>query len=288
MKTVGFDGARKLGASPAESAASPGMRIRLWTLLACLFAGGATAAVPQPDHLLYGTIAIDGRPVTRADTSVTIEARRSSFGPVLASYRMGSRAANGEFYYSLRVPVAAAADATPTQAALGESVVVTVRTSTGIAHQVVHRVTEPGVALRLDLGAGVDTNGDGVPEGWELATFGTTGTNLNRDTDGDGASDRAEFLAGTNAKEAGDVFRLAVQVDGDVVQVSFRALRAVGVGAEGKSRYYSIETTSDPAKGPWQSVSNLSRIPGDDQLIVYRQASGADAAPFFRARVWLE
>jgi hypothetical protein len=89
--------------------------------LLCLLAlpRPASAAVPIPDHLIYGTIAIDGRPVTRADSTVTIEARRTSNGPILASYRMGSRAALGDFYYTLRIPVAQAADASPTRAALG-------------------------------------------------------------------------------------------------------------------------------------------------------------------------
>jgi hypothetical protein len=248
----------------------------------------ALAAVPIPDHVIYGTIAIDGRPVTRVDTDTAVEARRTSTGPVIASYRMGSRGALGEFYYALRVPVAEAAEASPGQAALGESLVITVRSSIGIAHQVVHRVTEPGVALRLDFGASVDTNGDGVSDGWEMATFGTTGTNLNRDTDGDGATDRAEYFAGTGAKNSGEVFRLALQEDGAAVQVSFRALRAIGPGFEGRTRYYSLESTRDPAVGPWQPVINLSRVRGDDQLVEHRQPSGTNAPVFFRARVWLE
>src|SRR5262245_40101962 len=48
------------------------------------------AGIPLPDHLLYGTIAIGGRPVTRADTNVVIEVRRGAGGPILSSYRMGS------------------------------------------------------------------------------------------------------------------------------------------------------------------------------------------------------
>jgi len=246
------------------------------------------AAVPIPDHLLYGTIAIDGRPVTRADTGVTIEARQSAFGPVLASYRMGSRPANGDFYYSLRIPVAQAADVSPAQAALGESVVVTVRTASGIAHQAVHSVTEPGVALRLDFGAGIDTNGDGVPEGWELAVFGTSGANLNRDSDGDGATDRMEYFAGTQPMDPGDVFRLAVTEDGAELQVSFRALRAAGTGFEARTRYYALESTLDPVRGPWIPVPNLSRIPGNGQLQTHFEPKGTNAPGFFRARVWLE
>lgn len=249
---------------------------------------GATAAVPLPDHLVYGTIAIDGRPVTRADSTVSVEVRRTSSGPILASYRMGSRAALGDFYYALRIPVAKAAEASPAQAALGDSIVVTVRSSSGIAYQVVHRVTEPGVALRLDFGAGVDTNGDGVPEGWELAHFGTSGANLARDTDGDGVADRLEYVAGTQPKDAGDAFRLALAHDGGNLRVGFRALRAAGTGFEGRTRYYALESTLDPSRGPWMPVENHGRIPGNDQLVTYTEPGGTNAPAFFRARVWLE
>ncbi|MCC7375927.1 MAG: hypothetical protein IT581_14815 [Verrucomicrobiales bacterium] len=263
-------------------------RPTLWGLLAWLLILPSFAAVPLPDHLVYGTIAIDGRPVTRADTDTVIEARQTSTGPVIASYRMGSRTTMGDFYYSLRVPVAEAADASPGQAVLGESLVITVRASIGLAHQVVHRVTEPGVALRLDFGASVDTNGDGVSDGWELATFGTTGANLNRDTDGDSATDRAEFFAGTAVKNAADHFRLALKEEGASVQVSFRALRATGVGFEGRTRYYALESTTDPVAGPWQPIINMSRIPGSDQLVTHTEPSKTNGPAFFRARVWLE
>ncbi|MBL9135679.1 MAG: hypothetical protein JNK85_07420 [Verrucomicrobiales bacterium] len=258
--------------------------------LLCLFAFPrlTAAAVPIPDHLIYGTLAIDGRPVTRADTGVTIEARRTSNGPILATYRMGSRAALGDFYYALRIPVAQATDASPGQAALGESVVVTVRSAAGIAHQVIHRVTEPGVALRLDFGASIDVNGDGVPEGWELANFGNAGGHLGRDSDGDGATDRSEYFAGTKPTNPQDVFRLALAQDGAALQVSFRALAATGAGFEARSRYYSLESSADPVAGPWVPLVNYSRIPGNNQLVNYSAPGGTNPPAFFRARVWLE
>jgi hypothetical protein len=184
--------------------------------------------------------------------------------------------------------VAAPADAASSQAVLGQSIAVTVRSSQGVAHQVTHQVTEPGVALRLDLGASVDTNGDGVPDGWELATFGTVGGDLNRDFDGDTANDRAEYAAGTRPKDPTDVFRIAVQNNGASTEVSFRALRATGAGFEGRTRYYSLEFTTDAASGNWQSIENMSRISGADQLVNYSRPAGTNAPAFFRARVWVE
>lgn len=265
-----------------------GAALVLWGALLLGFVPRGAAAVPLPDHLLYGTIAVGGRPITRADTGYIVEARRTYAGPVIASYRMGSRASMGPFYYSLRIPVAGAAEATPTQAVLGESLVITVRHGNAIAHQVVHLVTEPGTALRLDFGAGVDTDGDGVPDGWELATFGTTTQAMDEDTDGDGASDRSEYVAGTNPRSTGDVFRLAIQKDGESMHVSFRALRSAGAGMEGRIRYYSLEVAEDPVRGPWMAVPELSRVTGNDQLLVHTETPGTNAPPFFRARVWVE
>lgn len=255
--------------------------------LGCLF-GLAQAGVPLPDHMLYGTIAIDGRPVTKADTTVVVEARRSPGGPVVASYRMGSLARLGDYYYSLRLPVASASDATPTQAILGESITLTVRSASRVAFQLRHDVTEPGVALRLDFGAGIDTDGDGVPEGWELANLGASSGNLDRDTDGDGAADRTEYFAGTKPTDATDVLRLALVQEGANLQVSFRALRAAGTGFEGRTRYYALQSTTDPAGGQWLPVENFSRVPGNDQLLTYVESGNSRESTFFRVRVWLE
>lgn len=288
MNTLRFLGSSRTPAGHPSPTHLPTAWALAGAWLACFLATSTHAAVPLPDHLLYGTIAIGGQPVTRADTAVVVEARRTSSGPVLASYRMGARPANGDFYYSLRIPVAKATDASPAQAALGESVVVTVRTATGIAHQVTHTVAEPGVALRLDFGVGVDTDGDGVPDGWELAHFGTSGGDLRKDTDGDGVVDQAEYFAGTTPKNLEDVLRLAVVHAEAGLQVSFRTLRATGTGFEGRTRYYALESTTDPAGGQWTPLENFSRIPAGDQLITYEAPKASEAPGFFRVRVWLE
>lgn len=44
-----------------------------------------------------------------------------------------------------------------------------------------------------------DSDGDGVNDSWETANFGTLSRDLSLDADGDGLSDYAEWLAGTNA-----------------------------------------------------------------------------------------
>jgi hypothetical protein len=57
----------------------------------------------------------------------------------------------------------------------------------------------------------VDTDGNGLPDWWEQIYFGRlTGTDPNADPDGDGASNLAEWLAGTNPTNATSCFRLAI------------------------------------------------------------------------------
>jgi hypothetical protein len=59
----------------------------------------------------------------------------------------------------------------------------------------------------LKLG-GVDSDGDGMDDDWEVAYFGNTSRPGSGDFDGDGASDLREFLAGTDPTNAGSVFRV--------------------------------------------------------------------------------
>jgi hypothetical protein len=54
-----------------------------------------------------------------------------------------------------------------------------------------------------------DTDGNGLPDGWEYQYFGTpTGTVASADADGDGMSNLQEYLASTNPKDRNSVFRI--------------------------------------------------------------------------------
>ncbi len=247
----------------------------------------SSAGLPLPDHVVYGTIAFGVRPVTRADTDVVVEARRSLNGPVLASYRMGQTPRLGEHFYELRVRLEEEVSASPGAVVLGDTLLILVRTPRGLQHQALHVIHDAGTAQRLDFGATPDTDGNGAPDGWELASFGSTGGDLTRDSDGDKATDHEEYIAGTSPTRPEDAFRLAIQVEGETLVVSLRALAAAGVGYEGRQRYYALESADAPA-GPWRLVENHSRIPGANQLVRHLTPGVTNAPAFFRARVWLE
>lgn len=260
----------------------------LFRLLALLpFA--ASAGLPLPDHILYGTISQKNLAVTRQRSDVTVEARRSLNGPVLASYRMGTVARLGDFFYELRIPLQDVPRSSDAVAEPGETLFLLVRDASGELYRTSHRLSEPGVALRLDFGVSIDTEADGVPDGWEQSFLGGLSADLKADTDGDGASDRDEYLAGTHPRLSEDVFRLAVQSpEPGKIRVSFRALSPLGPGYEGRRRYYAVESRTNLVEGSWQPIVNLSRIPGANQWVELEQPADEAQPPFFRARVWLE
>jgi hypothetical protein len=55
---------------------------------------------------------------------------------------------------------------------------------------------------------GTDANADGLPDAWERTYFGTISVDPNADADGDGMSNKEEYLAGTNPTNALDNLKI--------------------------------------------------------------------------------
>jgi len=64
------------------------------------------------------------------------------------------------------------------------------------------------LALNLSSPAIVDTDGDGMDDGWEIQYFGTLARDGSSDFDGDGASDLNEFLTGTDPTDPGSFLHI--------------------------------------------------------------------------------
>jgi subtilisin family serine protease len=87
---------------------------------------------------------------------------------------------------------------------------------------------------RLNLARIVDSDDNGLPDWWELQYFSQlTGTDPNADPDGDGASNLAEFLAGTNPTNFDSALRLSMLPGPDTNLVTLQWPSAAG-------RYYRL------------------------------------------------
>lgn len=59
-----------------------------------------------------------------------------------------------------------------------------------------------GTPFQVNMGASQDSDGDGIPDAWELAMFEDLSHGAATDTDGDGMTDFAEYIADTNPTNA--------------------------------------------------------------------------------------
>ena len=245
------------------------------------------AEIPEPDNVLYGTITLDNVPVTAARTEVVIEARRVVEGPPVASYRMGSNGRLGNFY-SLEIPLESLDPVLETNASQsGESLIIVVRDAAGVRGQTIYPVGERGQVQRVDFGTAVsDSDGDTLPDSWELLHFG----NLNQNGASvapNGATALANFVSGADPSSTNGLFTLQISSSNDQRTISFLALRAEGVGYEGRSRFYALESSTGVSGSPWGGVANFTNLPGNNQVLLY-QSFATNAPAFFRGRVWLQ
>ena len=99
----------------------------------------------------------------------------------------------------------------------------------------------------------MDTDGDGLPDAWELANGLNPNdpTDADRDLDGDGISNRTEYLAGTYAFDPADGFRLTLTgVTAGASDMEFLAIRG---------RTYTVEASLNLKQ--WTPV-NFSVVTG--------------------------
>lgn len=124
-------------------------------------------------------------------------------------------------------------------------------------------------AGRLDR---IDSDQDGLEDGWELVNFGDLSARPGDDPDGDGMTNLGEFLAGTNPKDAGSSLRLtglSLNRAGQAV-VSWSAV----LGKAYQLQYRSTLGTGGwtDAGAPVSSASNVgtASVPGSAVAGFYR------------------
>lgn len=108
----------------------------------------------------------------------------------------------------------------------------------------------PTETTRLDLTLGEDADGDGIPDAWQKAVAKRLGVGVDQvkpgdDPDGDGLSNREEYLAGTYAYDPSEGFELKVERGGDgTLSMAFLAI---------PGRSYSLLGSAD--LHGWQPVT---------------------------------
>lgn len=128
------------------------------------------------------------------------------------------------------------------------------------------------------LGLG-DSDGDGIPDWWEL----WHGLNPNDpsdaalDSDGDGVSNLDEYLAGTDPRDATDFFHIASITTGTNCVLSFQSAL---------NRLYTLESRTNLVTSSWSPVAGQIDIAGNAGLLELSQTNlTPDTARFYRVKV---
>lgn len=123
---------------------------------------------------------------------------------------------------------------------------------------------------RLNLTRIVDTTSNGLPDWWETLYFGGT-TNPAADSDHDGESNLAEFLAGTNPTNALSCLEL-VSISTPVAGVSLSWASVTG-------KLYSVQSGASPT-GAWNIIA--TNLPATPPVNTFNGNASATNEAFFR------
>lgn len=129
---------------------------------------------------------------------------------------------------------------------------------------------DPGQRTKLDLTLGVDSDGDGLPDAWEENVIGAiaglddlSDVTPDGDADGDGVSNRIEYIAGTYAFDRRAVFSFEILgVENGLARLRFLAV---------KGRTYRL--FAGVSGDDFQSVSFSLSADGSEGSKIYRANS---------------
>jgi hypothetical protein len=121
-----------------------------------------------------------------------------------------------------------------------------------------------------------DTDGDGIPDWWELAhgLNPNDPTDANRDDDGDGFSNLQEYLAGTDPADPSSALKItALTVTGSNTLITFTTAL---------DKNYAIETANNLHSANWTIVTQ--NVAGTGNNLQITTATNAPAL-YYRVRL---
>jgi len=216
---------------------------------------------PAPHHLIYGTVRDQyGTPIMTDQAQIILVTPTGVQLMTTVVPGIGF-----DMNYQLEVPMDAGLTADPYEpnalvAGASFSMVVVIGQTTNVPIQMTGNLSQlgqPGQQNRIDLTLGVDSNGNGIPDAWELAYLAAIGSNASLSNltanmrSPNGLALWQEFLAGYYPFDPIDTLSLQLlSVNGGIALLQFHAMTG---------RYYSIMGSSDLRS--WSPVS--FRIPAE-------------------------
>ena len=219
---------------------------------------GATATTP----IVLPTFTFAGRVTDYAhigyDADQNVEIRAKDEKGTLVAKTKTSTGGNTAYNFALDIPLAsesAGGYVTPGMKLVFEFVDPDGKIFTGLVAEGDSAVGQPGGIRELKIALATDADGDGIPDeyvdmlGYLMWINGKDSYEPDADWDGDGANNRAEYVAGTNPFDPKD--RLSVREMAEekgyegYLKFSFLA---------NQGRSYSVDTTEDLKDSTWRQT----------------------------------
>jgi hypothetical protein len=120
-----------------------------------------------------------------------------------------------------------------------------------------------------------DTDGDHIPDVWEIANgFNTnSAADANLDTDGDGMTNLQEYIAGTNPRDASSYLKVDRISMSSGATLSFAAV---------SNRSYTVQFRDSAGAGAWLRLTNLVSAPTNRTVTVIDGAGGPAPSRYYR------